>query len=381
MMISKADMETLIGREGKSGHPVLSVYLDVDQSKETNLNRKFEVSLGNLLRELEQGIADQYEREEFAATAERSTRFVSGYRPGARSLVIFCDASEDFLWSRELDVPLLSEARWSETLYLRPLIETLDEYERYGVILTDRARARLFTVHLGKIKEQGESFAPGEVKIFKAPGRDHIRSDMRFQRKADQYAYRHLKRVAELAVELAERHAFDRLMLAGPVEATGQLQQSLPRQWQSRIVALLDLPVESDQQTVLAATLRAAEEAERNGEMTSVEELISNAARAEQRAVTGLDATLKALRLGRIWQFVYADDFAPPGGRCANCSTLFWEMPESCDYCGAAVRPVDDLVEQAAQRVFASGGKIEHVSGAAAERLRAAGGVGAFLKF
>jgi hypothetical protein len=91
-MISKEEMGTLIGRKGKPGHPVLSVYLDVDQSRETNLNRKFEVSLGNLLRELEQGLVNQSEREEYAADAERMRRFVSNYRPGARSLVIFCDA-------------------------------------------------------------------------------------------------------------------------------------------------------------------------------------------------------------------------------------------------------------------------------------------------
>lgn len=163
-MISTAEMGILIGREGKPGHPVLSVYLDVDQSQEANLNRKFEVSLGNLLRELESGLVDQYEREEFAADAERLRRFVSDYRPGAHSLVIFCDALEGFLWHRELNVPLRSEARWSETLYLRPLLETLDEFERYGVILTDRAWARLFTVHLGEIEEHGGSFAPGEVK-------------------------------------------------------------------------------------------------------------------------------------------------------------------------------------------------------------------------
>jgi peptide subunit release factor 1 (eRF1) len=165
------------------------------------------------------------------------------------------------------------------------------------------------------------------------------------------------------------------------VEATSQLQQLLPKHWQSRIVASLDLPVESDQQTVLAATLRVAEEAERNDEIRLVEELISGAARAEQRAVTGLDATLKALRLGRIWQLVYADGFAPPGGRCVNCGMLFEEKPGACAYCGAVVWPVDDLVEQAAQRVVASGGKVEHVGGTMAERVSAAGGIGAFLKF
>ena len=380
-MISKEELSILIGREGKPGHPVLSVYLDVDQSRETNRNRKFEVSLGNLLRELEQSLIDGLEREEFATYAERVKHFVSGYRPGARSLVIFCDVAGDFFWHRELEVPVRSEARWSEIFYLRPLLETLDEYERYGVILADRAQARLFTVHLGEIEEHGESFAPGEVKIFKAPGRDHIRSDMRFQRKADQYAHRHLKRVAELAVEMAERHAFDRLMLAGPVEATSKLHQLLPKRWQSRVVASLDLPVEADKHIVLAATLGAGEEAERNGEVTLVEELISDAARAEQRAVTGLDATLRALRHGRIRRLVYADGFAVSGGRCTNCAMLFEERPESCPYCGAAVWPVADLVEQAAQRVIVSGGKVEQVRGEMVERLRGAGVIGASLKF
>jgi hypothetical protein len=181
--------------------------------------------------------------------------------------------------------------------------------------------------------------------------------------------------------ELAHRHAFDRLMLAGPVEATSQLQHLLPKQWQSRVVASLNLPVEADKQTVLAATRQVSEEAERNGEIRLVEGLISDAASSEQRAVTGLDATLRALRLGRIWQLIYADGFAPSGSRCINCATLFEEMPESCAYCGATVWPVDDLVEQAAQRVVVTGGKVEQVRGEMAARLGVAGGIGAFLKF
>jgi len=380
-MISKNELETLIGREGNPGHPVLSVYLDVDQSREFNLNRRFEVSLNNLLRELERGIVDQFEREEFIVDAERVSRFMSGYRPGARSLAIFCDGLEDFFWHRELNVPLRSESRWSETLYLRPLLETLDEYERYGVILADRAQARLFTVYLDEIEEQGESFAQGEVKIFKAPGKDRILSDMRFQRKADQFAYLHLKRVAELTVELAGRHTFDRLLLAGPVEARAQLQQLLPKQLQERVIGLLDLPVDADRHTVLAATRQIREEAERKDEVMLVEQLISDAARAEQRAVTGLGAAIRALRQERIWQLVYAEGFAPSGSRCINCATLFDETLELCPYCDASVRPVDDLVEQAAQRVIVSGGKVEQVRGAIVERLREVGSIGAFLKF
>jgi hypothetical protein len=71
--------------------------------------------------------------------------------------------------------------------------------------------------------------------------------------------------------------------------------------------------------------------------------------RRECARFPGLDATLRAFRLGRIWRLVYADSFAPLDARRVNCGTLFEEKPESCAYCGSAVRPVDDLVEQAAR--------------------------------
>ena len=52
-------------------------------------------------------------------------------------------------------------------------------------------------------------------------------------------------------------------------------ERDVKRPLEPRIVASLDMPVKSDHRTVLAATLRIAEETERNGEIRSVEEFIS----------------------------------------------------------------------------------------------------------
>ena len=59
-------------------------------------------------------------------------------------------------------------------------------------------------------------------------------------------------------------------------------------------------------------------------------------------------------------------------------------MPEgqpACDYCGAAVTPVSDLIERVVERVLSLGGRAEMVRGAAAAALRKAGGIGAFMRF
>ena len=44
-MISKSDVDAIVGRKAVPGSPVLSVYLDIDQSKAVNLKRRFEASL------------------------------------------------------------------------------------------------------------------------------------------------------------------------------------------------------------------------------------------------------------------------------------------------------------------------------------------------
>jgi hypothetical protein len=42
---------------------------------------------------------------------------------------------------------------------------------------------------------------------------------------------------------------------------------------------------------------------------------------------------------------------------------------------------LDDLIERMAERLIENGGKTEMVCGVAAERLKSAGGIGAFLRF
>ncbi|MGW8179142.1 MAG: hypothetical protein ACWGQW_10310 [bacterium] len=49
-MISWKDLEGLLAFETESSSPILSVYLNVDQSRAVNLNRGFEAALKSLLQ-------------------------------------------------------------------------------------------------------------------------------------------------------------------------------------------------------------------------------------------------------------------------------------------------------------------------------------------
>lgn len=378
-MITKQDLESLIQREAKSGSRVLSLYLNTDMSLAANVSRAFELVVKEMLKEIEAKLDEEQQRE-LAENATRVTEFVEQYRTPQKGLVIFSDASEDFFWVRELKVKVRDSAWWNETPYLRPLIEIMDEYERYGVVLVDREHARLFTIYLGEIEEQREVFAEADVERVQGVGAERAWSQSHVQRKAEEHARWHLKRVAEQLSRLSRDYDYDRLILAGTVEATSELQRLLPARLHNRVVRTISLSVDASEVEVLEETSKVEQEVERQREAELVEQVITAAAKHD-RGVVGLEATLAALQEWRIWQLVYADGFAPPGVQCTNCAALFAEKRESCSYCGGAVRAVVDLIDSADARVVAMKGRVEATHGKAASRLRQVGSIGALLRF
>jgi peptide subunit release factor 1 (eRF1) len=355
------------------------VYLDIGSWRAAASDRGFETVLRNLLRGLESQITDEAERWRFAEDAAKAQAFVSGLAPGAGGLVLFCDASEGFVWWRVIAASLPSDARWSETPYIRPLLETLDEFERYGVVLSDRAHARLFTVFMGEIEEHREVFAAAPVRHLKTTGTDRLWSERNLQRRADAHSRWHLKDVALQTDDLARRLAFDRLILAGPVQATHDLGRLLPRRLRSRVVATITLALEATDRQVLDAALEVARAVERSEELRVVDDLITTATKGDA-AVVGPAMTLERLRERRVWQLVYAEGMTIPGGRCADCGRLVAEPVAACPGCGGTPRPLDDLLEPMLESTLTTGGRIEQVRGEAAGRLRSAGGIGAYLR-
>jgi peptide chain release factor subunit 1 len=377
-MIRQSDLEEVAQYKAVPGSPVLSVYLDIDQGNAANLHRGYEVSLANMLRAIESRL-EEAQLPGFAADAGRARQYVARLEPRGKGLILFCDDSEDFFWSREIKMPLRNTARWSEAPYLLPLLAIMDEYERYGIALVDKARARLFMVFMGEIEEEHEALAPASVKHIKSSGTDHLLSENRFQSAADMHAHWHLKNVADALEKVVDVYGFDRLLLAGTSEVTGALQRILPKRLRSRVVERVSLPVAASAQEVLDETLRIEEKVEREMEQRMVEELI--AADGHHPVALGLDATVRALCEQRIWRLIYAKGLRATGGECSNCGILSVRSEGACDYCGGQIKPVGDLLEWMVQRVLEQDGKVEVVDGAAADHLRQAGAVGAVLRF
>jgi len=373
-MIATAHIDRLRQRPPTPGSPVLSIYLDVDQSRPAGRQRAFEVALRARIRAIEQHLGDS-ERETFRADAARAMRFVTQYEPHAKTLVLFADDSADWVWSGDLRIALPVHVRWEPAPYVRPLLEALDEHERYGVVLVDKERARLFTVFLDEIEDEREALTAAEVRHKQASGTDRLRSQMNLQRQDDMHVRSHLRRTAELMEQMAREHGFDRLVLAGPVEVTSELARLLRHPLDERVVATLRLPIDAAADEVLGKTREVVERQERAVESARVTQVLDGAA-------VGLEQTLAMLQQGRLFVLVYADDFAARGRECPRCRALFAEGAGSaCAYCGEGLVLIDELVERLLERIGEVDATAEQVHGEAADRLRRGGGIGAILRF
>lgn len=379
MAISTNDLEILIQHRPQANGHVLSLYVDVGQSQAANLNRGFEAALKSMLRGIEQRLQPA-DKKAFSADAEPILEYVSAYTPRGRTMAAFSDSSTKFFWARDFNIPIPNDARWNETANLRPLIEAMDEYERYCVVIVNKEEARLFGVFLGEIEEHREVLSAVKAKHVKSNPRDRTLSQMQGQRRDGEQVLHHLKNVSEAVETLSATRRFDRFVLGGPTEVTRELEKLLPKRIQPLVVCCSSLAIDSTIQQVLKDTLRIEEEIERKGEARYVEDLVTTASKAGQ-AVLELQPTLLAQREGRIRKLVYVDRYAPNGAQCEKCNSLFPDHATVCNYCGAAVRPVEDLVERLAELVVDAGGQAENVRGAAADRLRQAGNIGAFLRF
>jgi peptide chain release factor subunit 1 len=350
--MTQSDLQLLFSHPERPYRSVLSVYLNVDRSQLSNQNRGFEQRLKDMISAIRATIHDAAEMERFTAASHHIEDFVSAYEPSARGLVMFFDGLDGFSWRQEIGVPIHSQARWNHELYLQPLANILDQFERYGVVLVDGDRMRLFSIFLGEIEEiSPEGLAPNI----------------------------HSRRVVKEVDRLIQSKQVRHLVLAGTPEVISELRSRLPKRLTSFIIGAVNIAIDATAQEVLSATRSIEEEYERSTEAQTVKEVLRGVDRNE-KTVAGLGRTLKAVNSDRVWELIYSEGLSSPGFECVKCAALFSTKRRTCSYCGGAIHPVGDVVERAVDHALRKGAKIEVVTGDPCASLNTVGGIGAFLK-
>jgi peptide chain release factor subunit 1 len=351
--------------------PVTSCYLDVDGRRRPRF--------GDVTRSLDRLVREARASVDGVASVHRDLKRIEDHvragldRSGVRGLAIFsCWA--DALWEVfELPVPVRDQLVVNHSPAVRQLEVVLDQHERFGMLLADRQRARMFVFELGELVESAERFD----QLPRGDDDDHsVRRD-RLKDHAAAHVAAHLRHAADVAFSVFQERPFDHLVLGAPEDIAAELTSVLHPYLRSRLEARCSIPVNASDDEIRTAAAEVEATVERRKEAQAVERL-RDAAGAGRRGVAGLADTLAALGQRRVDTLLVSDGYVARGWRCRSCGALAAVGP-SCPACASPMDETADVVEDAIQEALTQSCRVEVCEDNA--DLDVLGRIGALLRY
>jgi stalled ribosome rescue protein Dom34 len=354
----------------------LTIYLDIDQNKQANRKQGFIVQAEALVKELK---SRQKKSDRLDTACRQALKLVREMRPKGKAALIVVHPETKLSEAHQIGLAFAASIHWRRGAFLRPVVEAMDEHERYAVALTDNQRARIFTVHMGEITEHDDLISEMTARS-RSLGADQMRSQKRRDQRRDDEVASHAKKVIDALHDLALRGPYDRLIVGGTPKAAGQLTRLLPTRMRGKLVDTVSMRVGGTQKEVLNKILSVQLRMERDREKVLVEGVLAEL-HDGGKAVAGFAPVLDAVNQGRVWALVYGKGFAAKGGECSSCNSYSPHPKGPCVYCGEEVRPLPHCVDRLSQSVLEMGGKVEVVDGDAKKDLAKPGGIAAMLRY
>jgi peptide chain release factor subunit 1 len=365
-MLSENDLRELL--EFTTDAPVLSVYVNTEPSEgnaDTHKRR-----LRSMLKEI--NLTDDVQ------AIERF--FDHEYNWSGKGVAVFSCTPKNFFRAYPLAVPIRNLVHISDRASVKVLAALLDNYGGYGVVLVDKQGARLFSFHMGELREQ-EGVLGETVKRAKhgggassVPGR---RGSGVTTRAVDEVVDRNMKEAAEFAVHFFEDNHVRRVLVGGTDENAKLFCTLLPKSWQSLIVGTFPMSMTASHNEVRARALELGMQVEVEREKRLVDRLITQAAK-NNNAVVGLEETLNAVNQGRVQTLLISEGYRKNAFRCKSNGLLTTKPDEVCSG-DDDMEKVYDVVDLVVNQVMRAGGEVEVILSTG--ELDRAGSIGAILRY
>ena len=370
--------------EHRSGHPVISLYLDLDPERfATPPARSAQIRslLDQAARQLDAADGLSHEdlvtlRADLARIDEYlNSRGEGGLQfKGAHALGVFCSGRDDLFEVLRLPRPTPGRVVIGRSPYVEPLISELQQH-RWLVALVNRRLARVLGGPVDRLEESGsfEEYVHGQ----------HDQggwSQARYERSIEKDADDHLRRVADAVNQRWRGEGFHRAALGGPVEIVPRLEGFLSAEVRANLApgrVEVDVSSAGDEEIRRAlAKLVLADEKEL--ERDALDRLAAGIGTGG-RAVGGPADTLQALNERRVQMLLLEPGFDRVGARCQSCGLLLAEVQDRCPADGGKMEEIGHLREAAIEAALAQDAEVMVVRHY--PDLGPLQGIGAILRF
>jgi peptide chain release factor subunit 1 len=366
--------------EHADGHPVISLYLDLDPERfATPPARSSQIRslIDQAARDLKSDETLEHDdrlglREDLNRIDEYLHSDEAPFQ-GARALAVFCSGPDGLFETIPLSRPAPSRVIIGDRAYVEPMLLAVQE-RRWLVALVNRREAWLWAGSPDRLAVQ--------ERVSNNVHGQHDQggwSQARYQRSVEKGVDDHLREVAgELERRWRAGH-FDRLAVGGPQETVPRLVEFLADDVRAQLTpARIDVDLSDVSEAhVREAVEHAVQEDDRRTERELLDRLAEGSGGGG--ATLGLADTVAALNERRVAHLVLEPGLQGRAARCPACGLLVLQAEGDCPADGTALAPVDALSEALVEAAVVQDAEVTVVHHH--EDLQSSGGVGALLRF
>ncbi|MBV9805007.1 MAG: hypothetical protein JO130_17535 [Solirubrobacterales bacterium] len=367
--------------EHRTGHPVISLYLDLDPERfATPPARSAQIRslIDQAARELD--ASDGLSHDELVtlrADLQRLDSYLSSREPpfqGAGALGVFCSGADDLFEVIQLSRPTSGRVVIGRSPFVEPLVSALQQ-RRWLVALVSRRLGRVLGGPVDQLTEHQnfDEYVHGQ----------HDQggwSQARYERSVEKDTDDHLRRVAEGVNQRWREQRFDRAAVGGPVEIVPRLEAFLSAEVKACLVpgrVEVDLSSAGDE-AIRGALAKLVLKDEEEREREALDRLAAGVG-SGGRGVGGPEDTLEALNERRVRVLLLEPGFDRQGARCQSCGLLMLQPSGACPADGGALETLEHMREGAIEAALAQGAEVMVVRHH--PDLGPLQGVGAILRF
>jgi peptide subunit release factor 1 (eRF1) len=344
-----------------SDAPVLSLYLQL--SPERRAHRAWQTAFSSLSFAVLKRVEDRHQRDAIKDELDRIESTLDAELPVLGRGVVFFAGQAIPLWRQiAVSVPLPDGAYFGTRPYVRPLVRTRDEHDRFILALLSLEHSRFFISQIGQVEEVFQVRSDGLRRAVGERVALTNREDVMLEAIRNQG--RVLAHIAELVLAQFEGRY---LLVAGTPELRADFIESLSKDGRQRVGAAFAVELHAGPREVAAAAEAGQRAIEEREEIATVQRLIEA---GPNGSAWGESQTFEALREGRVMTLAADDLFGKPGAWCRECGGLSEVSSPDCPACGSKViSTVEDVVEMAIEQALDQRAALELVRSGAARRM------------